>query len=264
MGIPHRRAIAACVSLLCGALLLATSSLSAQNRFEALKQDTIPGVGGLRIITVRDTVLDACYTLFMTEPPSTADVPQPQIDEARQQSIQRLRDAAAWHDEQVGALRTQFESRTGLTPEMARIPGLAVARNVSLGDSLVRYEVERMRVDGIYQSALRAEIPGSLPPASATPGMKTGAWEDLAEATRRAVTNPDPTPLQTLSDPGSLNSQVASLVQQLSDAPRLSATGPVPCSPPKSEASKSPASETSKSPAAKPAAPKSAAAPKKR
>lgn len=264
MGIPHRHAIAACVSLLCGALLLSASSLSAQNRFEVLKQDMIPGVGGLRIITVRDMVLDACYTLFMTEPPATADVPPPQIDEARQQSIQRLRDAAAWHDEQVGALRNQFESRTGLTPEMARIPGLAVARNVSLADYLVRYEVERMRVDGIYQSALRAEIPGSLPPASATPGMKTGAWEDLAEATRRAVTNPDPTPLQTLSDPGGLNSQVASLVQQLSDAPRLSATGPVPCSPPKSEASKSPASETSKSPPAKPAAPKSAAAPKKR
>jgi len=266
MGIGRRHAIAASLSMLCGVLLLLTpSSLSAQNRFEALKQDTIPGVGGLRIITVRDTVLDACYTLFMTEaPPIAEDQLPPPIDEARQQSIQRLRDAAAWHEEQVGALRSQFESRTGLTPEMARIPGLAVARNVSLADYLVRYEVERMRVDGMYQSALRAEIPGSLPPASATPGMKTGAWEDLAEATRRAVTNPDPTPLQTLSDPGALNSQVASLVQQLSEAPRLSATGPVPCSPPKSETSKSQTSETSKSPAPKPAAPKTAAPAKKR
>jgi len=253
MRIRKSHVIAACISMLCGALLLTSSSLSAQNRFEALKQDTIPGVGGLRIITVRDTLLAACYTLFIAESPSLADngVPPPPIDDARQQSIQRLRDAAALHDEQVVELRTQFESRTGLTPEMARIPGLAVARNVSLADYLVRYEVERMRVDGLFQSAIRAEIPGSLPPASATPGMKTGAWEDLAEATRRAITNPDPTPSQTLADPVGLNSQLASWFQQLSDAPRLSATGPVPCSPPKPEASKPPA-------------PKPAPAPKKR
>jgi hypothetical protein len=254
MGIRRRHVTAACLAMLCGALLLTAPSLSAQNRFEALKQETVPGVGGLRIVTVRDTLLDACYTLFMTEPPSTADnaAPPPPIDDAQQQSIQRLRDAAALHDEQVVALRTQFESRTGLTPEMARIPGLAVARNVSLADYLVRYEAERMRVDGLFQSAIRAEIPGSLPPASATPGMKTGAWEDLAEATRRAITNPDPAPMQTLADPGGFNNQLASWIQQLSEAPRLSATGPVPCSAPKPEASK-------------PAAPKQAPpAPKKR
>src|SRR5215471_10211601 len=150
MRIRKSHVITVCLWALCGALLLTSSSLSAQNRFEALKQDTIPGVGGLRIITVRDTLLDACYTLFMTESTAANFVPEPPpIDDARQQSIQRLRDAAAMHDEQVGALRSQFESRTGLTPEMARIPGLAVARNVSLADYLVRYEAERMRVDGL-------------------------------------------------------------------------------------------------------------------
>jgi hypothetical protein len=76
--------------------------------------------------------------------------------------------------------------------------------------------------------------------------MRTGAWEDLAEATRRAVTNPDPGTMQTLADPGGLNSQLASWFRQLSEAPRLSATGPVPCSPPK------------------PVAPKEAPSPKKR
>lgn len=50
--------------------------------------------------------------------------------------------------EQVGELKTQFEKKTGLTPEMARVPALAVAKNVSLGDYLVRDEAERMRVDG--------------------------------------------------------------------------------------------------------------------
>jgi hypothetical protein len=251
MAIRPQHAVAAVISSLCLALLLTPSSLSAQNRFEALKQDTIPGVGGLRIITVRDTLLDACYTLFMTES-STADTGAPSappIDDARQQSIQRLRDAAALHDERISELKAQFETKTGLTPEMARIPGLAVARNVSLGDYLVRYEVERMRVDGLYESALRAEIPGSLPGASATPGMKTGAWEDLAEATRRAITNPDPNPVQTLADPVGLNSQLASWFRQVSDAPRLSATGPVPCTPSKAEPTKP---EPAKSQPAKP------------
>jgi hypothetical protein len=239
MGNRRGHAIAAGISMLCGALLLTPSLLSAQNRFEALKQDMIPGVAGLRVITVRDTVLDACYTLFVTEPASAPVYAQaPPIDSEQQQAIQRLRDAAALHDEQVSQLKAQFANRTGLTPEEARIPGLAVARNISLADYLVRYEAERMRVDGLFQSTLRAEIPGSLPPTSATPGMRTGAWEDLAEATRRAITNADPAPMQTLADPGGFNSQLASWFQQLSNTPRMSATGPVPCNPPKPEASK--------------------------
>jgi hypothetical protein len=215
-------------SLLCGALLLMSSSLSAQSRFEALKQDTIPEVAGLRVITVRDTLLNSCYTVFMMDPAAPADVGAllPPIDDARQESIQRLRDAGARHDRQVGELQTQFENKTGLTPEMARIPGLAVAKNVSLGDYLARYEVARMRVDGEYESVLRAEIPSSFPAASATPGMRTGAWEDAAEATRRAVANPDPGTMKTFTD------------LRLSEGPRLAATGPVPCGPAKPDAPK--------------------------
>ena len=155
--------------------------------------------------------------------------PRQPIDDGREGAIQRLRDAGARHDQQVGALKMQFEKKTGLTPEMARIPGLAVAKNVSLGDYLVRYEVERMRVDGEYESVLRAEIPGSYPAASSTPGMKTGAWEDAAEATRRAVSNPDPRTMKPLADPEGLNSQLASWFQHLADAPRLAASGPASC-----------------------------------
>jgi hypothetical protein len=224
---------AVCASLLCGALSLMAVSLSAQSRFEALKQDTIPEVAGLRIITVRDTLLNSCYTLFMIESPPPVDTgapATPPIDDARQQSIQRLRDAGVRHDRQVGQLKTQFEAKTGLTPEMARIPGMAVAKNVSLADYLVRYEVERMKVDGEYEGVLRAEIPGSYPAASSTPGMKTGAWEDAAEATRRAVANPDPGTMKTLADPVGINSQLASWFQHLSEAPRLAASGPVTCS----------------------------------
>ena len=234
MGTRRRHVIAALTALLCSVLLLATSSLSAQSRFEALKQDTIAEVAGLRIITVRDTLLNTCYTLFMMAPVAVAaNAPAaPPPDEARQQAIERIRQAAELHDQQVAELKLQFQSKTGLTPEMARIPGLAVARNVSLADYLVRYEVERMKSDSLYESVLRTEIPGTFPAATATPGMKTGAWEDAAEAIRRSVTNPDPGTFKTLSDPDGFNTQLASLLQQMSDAPRLSASGPVPCTPP--------------------------------
>ncbi|HET9831245.1 MAG TPA: hypothetical protein VFP91_06040 [Vicinamibacterales bacterium] len=235
----RRHVIAACALLLGSSLWLAPTWLSAQNRFEALKQDTIAEVPGLRIITVRDTLLDTCYTLFMSEPSGVADIgAPPPIDDERQQAIQRLRDAAERHDREVGNLKAQFETKTGLTPEMARVPGLAVAKNVSLADYLVRYEVERLKVDTEYDGVLRTLIPGSYPAASATPGMRTGSWEDAAEATRRSLANPDPAPLKTLADPGGLNSQLASLSQQLSNTPRLSASGPVPCSPPKPDGAK--------------------------
>jgi hypothetical protein len=112
-----------------------------------------------------------------------------------------------------------------------------------------------MRVDTEYDGVLRTLIPGSYPAASATPGMRTGSWEDAAEATRRSLANPDPAPLKTLADPGGLNSQLASLSQQLSSTPRLSASGPVPCSPPKQDAGK-PAAPKVASPKA--AAPKAA------
>jgi hypothetical protein len=246
--------IVACATLMWSALWLSQSAPSAQSRFEALKQDTIPEVPGLRIITVRDTLLDTCYTLFMSEPTGTTGlIAPPPIDDARQQAIQRLRDAGERHDQQVGSLKAQFEAKTGLTPEMARVPGLAVARNISLADYLVRYEAERLKVDTEYDGILRTLIPGSYPAASATPGMKTGSWEDAAEATRRSLANPDPATFQTFADPGAIDSQVASLVQQVSSAPRLSASGPVPCGPPKANAANA---DTAKAPAAKAPAPK--------
>jgi hypothetical protein len=259
MGIP-RHVINAGASLV--VVLLLSAAPSAQRRFEALKQDTIPEVAGLRIITIRDTLLNnTCYTLFMMEPPVAAAPAPPPIDEAQQQAVDRIREAAELHDQQVAELKLAFQSKTGLTPELARVPGLAVARNVSLADYLVRYEVERSKADAMYESVLRAEIPGSFPAATSTPGMKTGSWEDAAEATRRAITNPDPAPIRTLADPDGFNTQLASMLQHMSDAPRLSASGPVPCTPPaNSEASKqaSPAPK-SQSPAPKAPAPKAPA-----
>src|SRR4051812_1085874 len=236
-----RRIVTACFAPL-AVLLLTAVPLLAQSRFEALTQETITHASGLRIVTVRDNALGTCYTLFIMEPAGGAPQPSqataPPVEEHSQQSIQRLRDAADKHDRQAAELKTQFEAKTGMTPATARIPGLAVKRNVSLGDSLVRYEVERMRIDGEYESVLRAEVPGSYPSATASPGMRTGAWEDAAEATRRAIANPDPTPMKTFADPAGVNSQLASWFERVADAPRLAAAGPMACTPPKPDAAK--------------------------
>jgi len=242
-----RRIATACLSTL-GTLLpivcLTTSPLLAQTRFEALTQETIAHAPGLRIVTVRDNVMGACYTLFIMEPAAASaqatEAVVPPVDERSRQSIQRLRDAADKHDRQAAELKTQFEAKTGMTPATARIPGLAVKRNVSLGDSLVRYETERMRIDGEYESVLRAEVPGSYPSATASPGMRTGAWEDAAEATRRAIANPDPSPMKTFADPAGVNSQLASWFERMTDAPRLAAAGPMACTPANANAGKSP------------------------
>src|SRR5262249_60191605 len=126
MGTRQGQVFAAAAALLCAVLLPNASSVSAQSRFEALKQETVPQVAGLRIITLRDTLLDSCYTLFMMEPvgPAAGPPPPPPVDEARQQAVDRIRGAAELHDQQVAELSLQFQSKTGLTPEMARIPGL--------------------------------------------------------------------------------------------------------------------------------------------
>jgi len=242
-----RRIATACLSTFATLIAIAcltTAPLLAQTRFEALTQETIAHASGLRIVTVRDNVMGACYTLFIMEPPAVSAQPSeaaaPPLDERSRQSVQRLRDAADRHERQATELKAQFEAKTGMTPATARIPGLAVKRNVSLGDSLVRYEVERMRIDGEYESVLRAEVPGSYPSATASPGMRTGAWEDAAEATRRAIANPDPSPMKTFADPAGVNSQLASWFERMADAPRLAAAGPMACTPANANAAKPP------------------------
>jgi hypothetical protein len=59
--------------------------------------------------------------------------------------------------------------------------------------------------------------------------MKTGNWQDLAEAVRRAVANPAPATQQTILDPGGLGTLLESGFQRLIEAPRLAASGPTPC-----------------------------------
>ena len=60
------------VSRFFGVLALAGCLLQtpiwAQSRFQAIAQDAVPGVPGLRVVTVRDTELATCFALFIAEP----------------------------------------------------------------------------------------------------------------------------------------------------------------------------------------------------
>jgi hypothetical protein len=95
--------------------------------------------------------------------------------------------------------------------------------------AVVQYELDRTKIANEYAQALQRDVPTSAPFATAAPGMKTGSWEDLAEAIRRSLSNPNPATEKTFADPGGLGTLLESGIQRLIEAPRLAASGPTPC-----------------------------------
>lgn len=200
-----RDVAACCVSML---LLVATTS-EAQARFQVLEQQIVAEVSGLRIVTVRDQQRSECYTLFIMEPPAVVngDLAPPAAEE--DPSVQRIRAATEWRDQQLAELRAQVD-RSGWWDAFA----------------VGRYEMTRQQVENAYQLMLREEIPGSYSWSSYFPGMPNGGWEDAANAMRRAIVDPRPESTATL------NSQLARLdstIGQLLNAPQVAASGPVGC-----------------------------------
>jgi len=212
-----------CVAIASGSLA------TAQARFEVLKQDVLAGASGLRVMTIRDNDIAQCYTLFMTEPALSTEAARPTaapVDPAQQESIRRIREAAENYDRQVAALNAQFEAKVGRPPRDTwdNLSGWPYTFT-----SVVQYELDRARIANEYERALQSEIPSSAPFATSAPGMKTGSWQDLAEAVRRGVANPAPATQQTIADPGGLGPLLEAGFQRLTEAPRLAASGPTPC-----------------------------------
>lgn len=202
-----RRVVASFTS----ALLLWTTGLAAQDRFRVLEQNVIAGVSGLRIVTVRDNQLAQCYTLFIMEPPAAFDiVPAPApADDVADESVQRIREAAARRDRQLADLKAKAE-RSGFWDPFV----------------VARYETDRRKIEGEYDQVLQAEIPGRYPWATYFPGMRNGGWEDAAGAMRRAIVDPDPASTETTADQFTLLEE--SLARVL-EAPQVAASGPVSC-----------------------------------
>jgi hypothetical protein len=137
-------------------------------------------------------------------------VPPP--DAATDETVQRLREAAERRDRQLAELKARLDRASSTDP-------LAAAN----------YEIDRRRIEEEYEQALRSGVPATYPWASAVPGMRTGGWEDPANAMRRGLVDPDPTSaMKTLTEQFS---RLDSLLRRLIEAPRLAVAGPARCTP---------------------------------
>ena len=207
-------------ALTAAAVTLVGATLSAQTRFELIAEHEIPDVSTLRIVTIRDNQLSTCYTLFVAQsvaapsPTTEAAIPGPTpIDESTRQSVQRIREAAETRDRQLAEL---MSSRT--------VYGFG-----DFGAAQAKHEFDRARVpiEEEYERVLRAEIPGSYNWTSMFPGVRSGGFEDPANAIRRAIVDPDPT--STMKTMGDQLAQLDGLLRRLIEEPRLAVAGPVTC-----------------------------------
>lgn len=201
-----------CGAAACAALLLVSAvTASAQDRFAVTAQSNIPGVTGLRIVTLMDVPMSTCYTLFIVE--TSAPAPDPAASSTAGETsvvVQRIREAARRRDQAIVELNRQAQATSSLDPTAA-----------------AKYEAARRKIEEDYEQVLRNEIPGSYPWASAVPGVRSGGWEDPANATRRALLDPDPaSTMKTLVE---RFARLESLLTELIEAPRVAVSGPARC-----------------------------------
>jgi hypothetical protein len=217
-----RSLAAACLAAIVGF----TTAPSAQSRFQVISQDD---AGGLRVTVIRDTQLSSCFVLFSMEPPAPPPVPEvytpPSPGEvARQEAIQRMGEAAIRRNQQLADLNANFERRAG-------IPYTALTSNTTYAVDPVllgNYQQDLQRINQEYENVLLSIVPGTYPYAAPVPGMRTGGLEDAASALRLALLDPNPT--ETMRNITSQFARIDEALRRLNAAPRLAATGPIPCS----------------------------------
>jgi hypothetical protein len=206
MGIGSRTAAA----VFCATALLAWSaSLAAQDRFSMRTQSVVGDVSGLRVVTLRDNQTSQCYTLFMTDAPGAAAAPEPVGDDPLEQSVQRIREAAAKRDRQLAQLTAR--------------------KNADISGAVPRYddEVERRRIEDEYQRVLQTEIPSSAWP-SRVPGTRSDGWDETtANIQRRAMLDPEPS--ATMRAMMTQLARLEDLLSRMVQSQRVAASGPVPC-----------------------------------
>jgi hypothetical protein len=193
------------VTVLC-VLLLATPVVLTQSRFQVDSRDVL-SQSTLVIYTIRDSQLSTCYTLFVVEP-----LPAPVVTATEPAaSNNKVEEARAARDEQLAALRVRVDGR----PAFDRI-------GHALEDEAARKKIE----DEFDHAVLGVPMMSSLPWAVPIPGMQTDGSKYQAEAIRRGTI--DPTSARTTVDS---NARLESWLMQAVQAPRIAATGPVPCKP---------------------------------
>jgi hypothetical protein len=194
------------VTVLC-AFFMTASVVLAQGRFQIESRDEL-SQSSLIIYTIRDSQLATCYTLFVVEPPP---LPEPMLPATVGPTPPPIEDARAARDEQLAALRVRVAAR-------------------SEGDR-VQYaytdEAARTKIENAFTYAIRGvPMMSTLPYASPQPGMMSGGYQYQAEEIRRSTI--DPTSARATAD---FNHRLETSLMQAAQAPRIAATGPVPCKP---------------------------------
>jgi hypothetical protein len=149
-------------------------------------------------------------------PPSPGEV-------ARQEAIQRMGEAAIRRNQQLADLNAYFERRAG-------IPYTALTSNTTYAVDPVllgNYQQDLQRINQEYENVLLSIVPGTYPYAAPVPGMRTGGLEDAASALRLALLDPNPT--ETMRTITNQFARIDEALRRLNAAPRLTATGPIPC-----------------------------------
>lgn len=194
---------------LLAALLLAALSMPAvvltQSRFQVESRDVL-SQSSLVIYTIRDSQLSTCYTLFVVEPP-----PAPVLTATEPAPPNHVERARVARDEQLAALRVRVDARTATDRVMRAIE-----------DEAARKRIEDEFADTIRGVPMMSTLPWAVP----LPGMQTGGSQYQAEAIRRGTI--DPTSRRTTVD---ASDRLENWMMQTAQAPRIAATGPVPCKP---------------------------------
>jgi hypothetical protein len=188
-----------------GAWLLAAPVVLTQGRFQVESRDVL-SQSSLVIYTIRDNQLMTCYTLFIVEPP-----PAPVVTATEPATSDDGEEARAARDQQLAALKVRVDARTA-------------------GDRVMRAiedEAARQKIEDDFDRAMSGVPEQSIPSWTVPlPGMQTGVRPYEAAANRRA-------PIDSARDRATVVSsdRLEHWLMQAAQAPRIAATGPVPCQP---------------------------------
>ena len=166
---------AATVRLAAGvaAALLTAGTVHAQ-RFDAARRETVAAIPGLDVVTIRDTALNACYTLFIMEPgvqparPSRADPAS-------------LQDLAEERDRRLSALLVVTSAAIRGGPRVSRPQSASIRLGRQQGPGRIRAQASRQRNQPSRGTA-RAHRQCAAPRGDRTGAMRTDSCAEEVES----------------------------------------------------------------------------------
>jgi hypothetical protein len=119
-----------------GGLILGAAQIQGQTqaRFQATSREVVGSAPGLQIVTVRDSMLNACYTVFVIDASSVAS-PAP--------AAANIEDAARERDQRLSDLSAEFEH------------GLLGGVPATLTANPLRYQWEANKAQSDYERVVR-------------------------------------------------------------------------------------------------------------